>query len=370
MSLDEDKLQLLMSHIDNYIDATIGQRFQENNRIVAKETNDKMLVLVAKTVNEALINYNYQLTAGDIEVIAAMVRKQLESELNDKERNLLSKVNLVNDENLLRINEQIKQNINLHFSTVKMDNQNVDLNEILVAVLSSDKLISLIDSRVKSTFDQINPDVAGLKAELAELKIDVMKRFTSFEGEFSGFKKREKNLGDDFYKFKLENDEKLRLLLLEIDNKLAAFGDSQYSSIDSSVRQNLLHIFGYDSKSSDVELNAEFIKNWVSSIFVAKSDLEERLKAVEVSGNQAFKLQLDQNAGILMNEINEEIRKQVEIALAAESNEIGVGKTSGGLTEAGVLQIVKDVLAVYDADKTGLVDFALESSGGQVISTK
>lgn len=372
MSLDEHKLQLLMSHIDNYIDATIGQRFQDNNRVITKETNDRMLLLIAGTVEEALAGYNYQLTARDIEVIAAAVRKQIDSEFSDREKLLLSKISIANDENLVRINEQIKQNINLHFSTFKLDNQNVDLNEIIAAVLSSEKLLSLVDGRVKPAFDQLNQhesEISGLKSEIAKLKIEVVKRFTSFEGEVSDFKERERKIGDDFYKFKLENDEKLRLLLLEIDNKLAAFGDSQFSSIDSSVRQNLLHIFGYDSKSSDVELNAEFIKNWVSSIFVAKSDLEERLKAVEANGNQAFKLQLDQNAGILMAEINEEINKQVAIALAAKSNELGAGTTSG-LTEAAVLKIVKDVLAVYDADKTGLVDFALETAGGQVISTR
>ena len=372
MSLDEDKLQLLMSHIDNYIDLTIGQRFQENNRILTKETNDRMLVIIAGTVKDALVNYNYQLTTGDIEIIAAAVRKQIESEFNDKEKLLLSKISLTNNENLARINEQIKQNINLDFKTVKLENQNVDLNEILVAVLNSNKLLSLIDSRVKPAFDQLNQhelEISGLKSEIGKLKIDIMNRFNSFDGEISGFKAREKNIGDDFYKFKLENDEKLRQLLLEIDNKLAAFGESHYSSIDTSIRQNLLHIFGYDSKSSDVELNADFIRNWVSSIFVAKSDLEERLKAVEANSNQAFKLQLDQNAGILMNEINEEINKQVVIALAAKSNE-REGKNSDGLTEAGVRKIVKAVLAVYDADKTGLVDFALETAGGQVLSTR
>ena len=35
-----------------------------------------------------------------------------------------------------------------------------------------------------------------------------------------------------------------------------------------------------------------------------------------------------------------------------------------------VERIVKQALAKYDADKTGLFDFALESAGGSIVSTR
>ncbi|XP_069936393.1 uncharacterized protein [Cherax quadricarinatus] len=41
-----------------------------------------------------------------------------------------------------------------------------------------------------------------------------------------------------------------------------------------------------------------------------------------------------------------------------------------GLNESAVIQIVKDALMKYDADKTGMVDHALESAGGNIISTR
>lgn len=43
---------------------------------------------------------------------------------------------------------------------------------------------------------------------------------------------------------------------------------------------------------------------------------------------------------------------------------------SAGLNESAVIQIVKDALMKYDADKTGMVDHALETAGGNIISTR
>lgn len=43
---------------------------------------------------------------------------------------------------------------------------------------------------------------------------------------------------------------------------------------------------------------------------------------------------------------------------------------TGGLNESAVIRIVKEALLKYDADKTGMVDHALESAGGNIISTR
>ncbi|KZC05074.1 SUN domain-containing protein 1, partial [Dufourea novaeangliae] len=40
------------------------------------------------------------------------------------------------------------------------------------------------------------------------------------------------------------------------------------------------------------------------------------------------------------------------------------------VTDDRVREIVRDALRIYDADKTGRVDYALESAGGQIISTR
>ena len=40
------------------------------------------------------------------------------------------------------------------------------------------------------------------------------------------------------------------------------------------------------------------------------------------------------------------------------------------ITDDRVREIVKEAIKIYDADKTGRVDYALESAGGQIISTR
>ncbi|XP_032674723.1 uncharacterized protein LOC116845771 isoform X2 [Odontomachus brunneus] len=46
------------------------------------------------------------------------------------------------------------------------------------------------------------------------------------------------------------------------------------------------------------------------------------------------------------------------------------GDSSAYMSEERVRKIVKEILRIYDADKTGQVDYALESAGGQIISTR
>lgn len=382
MNLDEERFDTLIAHINSYIDSTIGQRLEESNRVLVKETSDKLTLIISKNVEDALVNHQYHLTENDIKVIEERIRKEIDGAFSVQEKTILHKISLtnsnfdkLNDKQFVKIQQQIKENVELHLSEIKLDGKNVDLNGIIFAVINSEKLVTYIKSCIEplnTKTDQHADEIKGIKLDVANLKAEVIKRFSSLGEEIGVLNMKQRNLGEDFYKFKLENDEKLQKIMLEIDAKLVTFGDSHYTSIDASMKKNLLTVLGFDSKSSNGEVDEESIKNWVDGMFVAKSYLEERLKAIEENGNKAFKLQLDQNAGVLMNEINKEIEKQVLVAVAAKANnlkgsELGV---TGGLSEADVLRIVKEVLAIYDADKTGLVDFALESAGGQVLSTR
>lgn len=371
MALDEDTLKLLLAHIDSYIDASIIRQFDGHNQKFTKEIEDRMLLIISRNINEAFVTYQYKLTDSDIENIAARIKAQIDLEFSEKEKILLDKMALFDAEKLEQIQVKVQDNMNLQYRGLEVNNQNVDLNEVLLAILKSDKLISLIDGKLKPLHEGLKKHdykIDEIFALIASLKLDIEEKFK----KVSLIDVQQSDLSASIAAVRLESAERIKQLSAELDGKFASLSDSHYSSIHESVKTSLLNIFGFSANDNLRDMSNESIMNWISSIFVAKADLEERLKSLETNGERAFQLQLDKNAGILMAEINEEIKKQVTVAMAAsmEDSKINLGAAYAGLSEEEVIKIVKNVLAVYDADKTGLVDFALETAGGQVISTR
>ncbi|XP_017764735.1 PREDICTED: uncharacterized protein LOC108554098 isoform X2 [Eufriesea mexicana] len=113
---------------------------------------------------------------------------------------------------------------------------------------------------------------------------------------------------------------------------------------------------------------------YAKEIDIIKSQLE-RLK------NFYSELKLCCNAD--MNHItSEDLEKHIETvldeyfnALILKAEKVKVRDKSwiannNVITDDRVREIVKEALKIYDADKTGRVDYALESAGGQIISTR
>lgn len=375
VALDEDKFQILLSHIDNYIDNTIGQRLNDNNKVVMDQVNDRLLLIIANNIKESLVKYQYQLTAKDLESINVKIREQLNDNLNEREKSILAKISLSSDETAKKINNLASANVE-HNKDMRMENRKTDLDEIILMILSSDKLFTLIDGRLKPIIyrlDTHDTDISDLKLDLNKLKHEIAERFKIISEDMSVVRSQQSVLVDDLYKFKTENDEALHSFMLKINERLSTL--SGYSSIDQSIRKNVLAILGFnidDSNAATYDENS--VKNWISSTFIAKGQLEELLNNLELKSDKAFQLQLDKNAGVLMEEINKEIKNQIAIAIVEKDKELkgmeNYNLSASILSESDVLRIVKEVLAIYDADRTGLVDFALESAGGEVISTR
>lgn len=374
MTLDEEKFQLLLQHIDAYIDTTIGQKLlnDENTSRKMKEVNDRLLLVIAKHINDALIRYEFKLTSKEIDEIVKSVRNQLIKDLDEREKLILGKISLSNEETI----KKIYTLTNAPKHDVKFENQKIDLEAIIAMILESNKLFTLIDGKIKPLIDHLaihDAEIANIKLHFDRFKAEILEKFTENKNSMNNLQLNQKSFADEFYKLKLENDANLNKLMLEINEKFSTLSRSQYSSIDASVRKNILNILGFNSMSNDASeiISESEIKNWISSTFVAKTYLEDRLKNLELNSNKIFQLQLDKNAGALMEEVNNKIKRQIELALASRKEENSNIKVSSGLlTEADVLRIVKEVLAVYDADKTGLVDYALESAGAEIVSTR
>lgn len=381
LNMDENELKKLMAHIDGYIDTVISNKFVDNNQIISNQFEKKLTLTIANTINENLATGNHQLNDLDIDLIAEKVRVKLAgvlSQLNDEEQQsqILNRVLLKNDKFLSEVQKLVLHEHHKH--NLVINNQPVDIDEIIRKILSSDNLLVLIDGRMKEALNRISLNeqkIEDIKVELSKLKVDISSKFSGFKNDFTAIRGEHNSFIGDFDSYKLSTDAKLKQLLLDIDLKLKESGDSYYASIDKSVRKNLVTILGIQSNGAAGEINDVDLKSWIQNMFVAKDYLEMRLKDLESKSNINFKSEIDESGGIMMQKINDKIQEEIMVAVNAKSKHYeALGKLPGsigtGLDVDEVRRIVREVLAIYDADKTGLVDFALESAGGQVLSTR
>ncbi|XP_021563328.1 SUN domain-containing protein 1 [Carlito syrichta] len=124
-----------------------------------------------------------------------------------------------------------------------------------------------------------------------------------------------------------------------------------YEKVDAQVRETVRLLFSEDQPGGSLE----WLLQKFSSQFVSKEDLQATLRGLE--------LQILRN---LSHHVS--VMKQAPPAEAVVSavKEAGIS----GITEAQAHAIVNNALRLYSQDKTGMVDFALESGGGSILSTR
>uniref|UniRef100_A0A8C3X042 Sad1 and UNC84 domain containing 1 n=1 Tax=Catagonus wagneri TaxID=51154 RepID=A0A8C3X042_9CETA len=127
--------------------------------------------------------------------------------------------------------------------------------------------------------------------------------------------------------------------------------DSMREKVDARVRETVALMFSGDQQDASLE----WLLQRLSSQFVNKDDLQVLLRELEL--------------GILKN-----VSHHVSVTKQVPPSETVVSAASGagisGITEAQAQVLVNKALKLYSQDRTGMVDFALESGGGSVLSTR
>ncbi|XP_066054521.1 SUN domain-containing protein 1 isoform X1 [Chamaea fasciata] len=127
--------------------------------------------------------------------------------------------------------------------------------------------------------------------------------------------------------------------------------DVIHEKVDAQVKESIkLMLFGDQREDFP-----ESLLQWLTSNFVSKSDLQTLLRDLE--------LQILKNITLHMSVTNQKVTS--EVVTNAVTN-AGIS----GITEAQAQIIVNNALKLYSQDKTGMVDFALESGGGSILSTR
>lgn len=273
-------------------------------------------------------------------------------------------------ENIIEIQHLVKKFTSDFSATQSTPATASEIDSIVMRILNAPQLSQFIDNRIvinagseyhhKAAIDELTGEIELIKRILDE-KVhgdkELRELFDKLRMNQDEMSKRI-DANEAFTK-----DELARMLIL-IDEKLTNLNEKQFAAINVQIRKSLEEIFGYKKDIETLDL-----ENWIKSLFVAKELLEERL--VELSRNTDIKIkeEIERSGTILMEVISEKLKK--EILLFIKEREHIAGETiSLNLGENEIRRIVKNVLAIYDADKTGMVDYALESAGGQILSTR
>ncbi|XP_015438420.1 PREDICTED: uncharacterized protein LOC107193483 [Dufourea novaeangliae] len=130
----------------------------------------------------------------------------------------------------------------------------------------------------------------------------------------------------------------------------------------------------YNHEIEGIKLQFETLKGLYSELKlccntqvnqISSDDLERRIETILAGYLNALVSKQDlmkaiQSAMLAVDEGDSGIARKRPFAVADDGN----------VTDDRVREIVRDALRIYDADKTGRVDYALESAGGQIISTR
>lgn len=384
-SLTDTQYAELLRHINVYINTVIKEKIAApNENKVSKETSQ----LIGSIIKENIINYKYTLNTADIERIAGIVKDRLLDEMDSKRANrpfTLSQVNLEEISSAVKT-DLLKESLVIEGAK----KSRVDIEEIIFQIISSPKLFDIVDQRVFAMKTDSNALIASqeimiqkLKDEITQINsrlVDGLNSNNDFKLSIEQLRSHQDKIAEEIGRVERANSDKLDRVLEQIDLKISALSETQNNAIDIHIREVLMGIMGFKSTDGKA-LNNDDIENWVRNIFVAKEYLEQRLAELTLNISKAVKVEINLSAETLMKEISERIKQDTIMVIERNNEQILVksaeaaasGSAQAGghhLNEEDIKRIVQAAMTVYDADKTGLVDYALESAGGEIISTR
>lgn len=365
-SLDDSSMDKILAHIDAYIDKLVAEKLQEKHASSQQEfmkailNDNRLLIFVRNVVKENQVQQKYELSDADVEKIAEKVKLYLTGYLQEMQ-------NALRKENGIELGKVIGQ-VNSRMGELRNEpgtsEPNIDIivEKLLESSEFSDWLLSYLSNWEKDSRAIHQDEMKILKKEFDTLRVALTKEIEEGSALKLAIAQLETNQNDlrvEMAAAHLKTQSNLDALLNDLSARLAKLETSQDSYIDERIRKHLLLVFEHPG---DDNVSLPDLILWIKSIFVTKDYLEQRLQALNKDGDENLKLELDQLGAGLLDEVLIKVRNEMTSHTVKHS--------VSEIDETSIERIVRAILAVYDADKTGLPDYALETAGGQVISTR
>ncbi|XP_063977978.1 klaroid protein-like isoform X2 [Diachasmimorpha longicaudata] len=189
--------------------------------------------------------------------------------------------------------------------------------------------------------------------KLESARLDQGEQLTNITESIQGLKGEEKSVWALY-------DEKLTNLEQKItDSKPDERAQNEISRIKLEFK-NLQELYAQQKTCCDKP-----------TISITNNDIERRVEEVVTSyfGTGAFKFEITR---IVEEIIKANTLAQTEAQVMEKSSTVNCPQPAERIpvTDDHIRSIVKEILKIYDADRTGRVDYALESAGGQIISIR
>ncbi|XP_035764695.1 SUN domain-containing protein 2-like, partial [Neolamprologus brichardi] len=137
--------------------------------------------------------------------------------------------------------------------------------------------------------------------------------------------------------------------------QLATIQQAILGQVSAQVREEVRALLFSNQLTAGGAALPESLLQWLSERCVSETDLQAALASLELSILQNVSLQLEQRRG--EDTVGEPVLHAAE----------GVGAT---VTQEDVRAAVTNALRLFSEDRTGLADYALESGGGSILSTR
>ncbi|XP_022058066.2 SUN domain-containing protein 1 isoform X4 [Acanthochromis polyacanthus] len=148
--------------------------------------------------------------------------------------------------------------------------------------------------------------------------------------------------------------------------QLDTLQDTISAQVSSQLRKELQALFFGSGGSAEEQELPESLVLWLSQRYVSTPDLKASLASLEHSILRNISLQLELSRAQTLGEAE----SQTQTIVKTISGTVQHTSAAEGLTEEHVKLIVQNALKLYSQDRTGLVDYALESGGGSILSTR
>ncbi|XP_018568161.1 sun domain-containing protein 1 [Anoplophora glabripennis] len=219
-----------------------------------------------------------------------------------------------------------------------------------------------------------NYNSINVNKENANINLDFL---NSQQGVIDNLREEIQRVKRDMLDIEKNRQEDLKKLLADFKAENALTSAHFTYQLNRCCRKPIINIESYVNRILGNLLNdAEFLKNqkglndYLHTMFVAKQDLELQLINLTRNLNSKYDDLIAENSRIIMDAVTKKITLELNENLKSDVHISKRDVSLGSVSEDRIKEIVKSTLAIYDADRTGLVDYAMETMGGQILTTR